>query len=419
MLAAASALASTVAFSGAARAADLVAGGPDWTGFYIGANVGGGAVVNNIELPGLGAGNLNGIGGEGWLGSIMAGYNHQMNSIVFGIQGDVGYNDLGTELNIVGTNVIDAQQGLVASVSARLGLLVTPETLAYVIGGYSYSEYETEVSLFGPSISFDETYDGYHIGGGLETMISPHAKVRVEYRYTSYGGEDWDTGGFLNVEPSTHTGSVGLAWNFGGGDSSSTPAAGYVASGESDWTGFYIGANVGGGAVVNNIELPGLGAGNLNGIGGEGWLGSIMAGYNHQMNSIVFGIQGDVGYNDLGTELNIVGTNVIDAQQGLVASVSARLGLLVTPETLAYVIGGYSYSEYETEVSLFGPSISFDETYDGYHIGGGLETMISPHAKVRVEYRYTSYGGEDWDTGGFLNVEPSTHTGTVGLAWNF
>ena len=45
--------------------------------------------------------------------------------------------------------------------------------------------------------------------------------------------------------------------------------------------------------------------------------------------------------------------------------------------------------------------------------------MISPNATVRVEYRYTSYSGEDWGTGGDLNVEPSTQTGTLGLAWNF
>jgi outer membrane immunogenic protein len=61
----------------------------------------------------------------------------------------------------------------------------------------------------------------------------------------------------------------------------------------------------------------------------------------------------------------------------------------------------------------------FDETYGGYHLGGGLETMIGQHATVRVEYRYTAYDGEDWGTGGFIDVAPSTHTGTLGLAWNF
>jgi hypothetical protein len=85
LLAAASAVTMIAVFSGTAQSADLVAAGPDWTGFYIGANVGGGAVVNNIEIPGLGDGNFNGIGGEGVLGSVMAGYNHQMNNIVFGL----------------------------------------------------------------------------------------------------------------------------------------------------------------------------------------------------------------------------------------------------------------------------------------------------------------------------------------------
>jgi outer membrane immunogenic protein len=214
LLAAASALTIIAVSSGAAKGADPIVAGPDWTGFYIGANVGGGAVVNDIEIPPIGDLDFNGIGGEGVLGSVMIGYNHQVNNIVFGLQGEVGYNNLSTELSIGGTDIIEAQQGLVASLSARAGFLMTPETLAYIIGGYSYSEYETEISLGGPSTSFDETYDGYHVGGGLETMVGQHATVRVEYRYTAYNGEDWGTGGFIDVAPSIHTGTLGLAWNF-------------------------------------------------------------------------------------------------------------------------------------------------------------------------------------------------------------
>ena len=51
-------------------------------------------------FPGLRWPEFNGVGGEGWLGGIMAGYNHQMNNIVLGLQGEVGYNDLHTELSI-------------------------------------------------------------------------------------------------------------------------------------------------------------------------------------------------------------------------------------------------------------------------------------------------------------------------------
>ena len=288
---------------------------------------------------------------------------------------------------------------------------MTPETLAYIIGGYSYSQYKTKLTGLG---SFKQNYDGFHVGGGLEAMISPNATVRVEYRYTEYSGEDWGTGGAVDVAPSTHTGTVGVAWNFGGGGSSTAQAAGYVAPAGSDWTGFYIGADVGGGAVVDELKF---GPVDFNGIGGEGALGGLMAGYNHQMNNIVLGLQGEVGYDDLRTKATAPGFK-LDAQQGLVASLSARAGLLVTPETLAYIIGGYSYSEYKTKINA-GGSTAFKQNYDGFHIGGGLEAMISPNATVRVEYRYTQYSGEDWGTGGAVDVAPSTHTGTVGVAWTF
>jgi outer membrane immunogenic protein len=75
-----------------------------------------------------------------------------------------------------------------------------------------------------------------------------------------------------------------------------------------------IGANFGGGAVVNDIEIAFIGNLDFNGIGGEGVVGSIM-----------------VGYNNLKTEFDIsVGGITLDAQQGLVASISTRSGLLIT-----------------------------------------------------------------------------------------
>ena len=49
-------------------------------------------------MPGLRL--LDGIGGEGFLGSLMAGYNWQVNDrIVLGIQGDIGIADLKSKLD--------------------------------------------------------------------------------------------------------------------------------------------------------------------------------------------------------------------------------------------------------------------------------------------------------------------------------
>ena len=69
------ALLASATFASGAWAADLpevpaqeAAALVNWSGVYIGGFFGGGAIVDNIELPGLGSGNFNGIGGEGWLG---------------------------------------------------------------------------------------------------------------------------------------------------------------------------------------------------------------------------------------------------------------------------------------------------------------------------------------------------------------
>ncbi|MBL4758989.1 MAG: hypothetical protein JKY32_15565 [Rhizobiales bacterium] len=44
--------------------------------------------------------------------------------------------------------------------------------------------------------------------------------------------------------------------------------------------------------------------------------------------------------------------------------------------------------------------------------------MLTSNVSARVEYRYTQYAGEDWGTAGFLNIEPSSHTGIIALVWN-
>ena len=132
----------------------------------------------------------------------------------------------------------------------------------------------------GGSASFSQDYHGFHVGTGIETHISNSLTARVEYRYTQYGGEDWGTTGFLDIEPSSHTGRIALAYNFydigPNGVSSTTP--GYAPD---SWTGIYVGLYGGAGAIVNDIGLgvPIIGPVTFNGIGGEGLLGGAMIGY--------------------------------------------------------------------------------------------------------------------------------------------
>lgn len=426
--------------AGAAQAADLFTPAPppemapmyhpSWTGFYVGGYLGGGAVVHDVDVDlGQGKGaNFNGIGGEGFIGGGLLGYNYQFSDrLVFGVEGSVGYHNLETTAGLGPLADVEIGPDLTASASGRVGWLATPDSLFYLIGGYTFSRYKAKISeVGGPgSISFRQNYHGWHVGSGLETRLTERLTARVEYRYTQFGGEDFfDTDGFAEVAPSTHTGRLALAWHLGhfGADPAVYPAADYfVAAQPRDWTGFYLGGFVGGGAVVNDINL--LNVVNFNGVGGEGILGGGMVGYNYQVNEgVVVGIEGRVGYENLETTASAnldLGSFNLTAQPGLAASVSARLGWLATPDTMLYLIGGYSYSDYDVKISFNGDSESFSEDYHGFHVGAGVETWLTDSLTGRVEYRYTQYGSEDWGTQGAIKVEPSTHTGMVGVAWHF
>ncbi len=108
----AAAIAAMISAAGPALAADLPVKAPapvySWTGFYLGADIGGygagqSATTNPFPSPGFGAppilvagvpgfGNLpttHDLGGAGALGAIHAGYNWQVSNWVVGLEGDV------------------------------------------------------------------------------------------------------------------------------------------------------------------------------------------------------------------------------------------------------------------------------------------------------------------------------------------
>ncbi|MGE4253190.1 MAG: outer membrane protein [Parvibaculaceae bacterium] len=456
--AALAALAAFAGMTGAARAADVDYTPPpaySWSGFYVGGFVGAGASVADTEL-GADFGEIggfdidfDGIGGEGFLGGAMAGFNWQVSDrFVLGIQGDIAWTDLDAELEIFGAEA-KAGPDFIASGSLRAGYLVTPETLFYIIGGYSYSEYEAKVSEL--DFKADQDYDGYHVGAGMETRLSDRLTARVEYRYTDFGSEDWDTDGFLDVSPRVHTGTLGIAYNLfpiAGEGEIASPAADVVEP-QVSWTGLYIGVNGGAGAVVNRIEADDLAGLDFDGIGGDGILGSLMAGFNWQVgDSFVIGIQGDIGLSDMKSKLDVfsdidLGGIEVDAEieaeakMDWFADASLRLGWLPSPDTMIYVIGGYSYAHFKAEASGEGfiqlgdlqTEFIFDEkakeNFDGFHVGTGIESMLTENLTLRAEYRYTQYSKEgglfgfDEDFFEAFDTAPSTHVGTVGLAWLF
>ncbi|MGH6673109.1 MAG: outer membrane protein [Xanthobacteraceae bacterium] len=175
------------------------------------------------------------------------------------------------------------------------------------------------------------------------------------------------------------------------------------------WTGFYIGGDIGGAWSHTDgswAGLPGVNptSGNLN---GSGFLGGVHAGYNYQFApSWVLGVEGDWdwahagGSNSqtwtlLGTGVPIPGAvTTMNATVDWLASIRGRLGYLVTPRVLAYVTGGAAWGNVHYSATAADPatgylaSTAFNNTSDGFVVGGGLEWAMTTHWSVRAEYLY-------------------------------
>ena len=182
---------------------------------------------------------------------------------------------------------------------------------------------------------------------------------------------------------------------------------------EQTWSGIYLGVGVGAGAVVNDINIDPL---SFDGVGGEGLLGEVMFGLQHQMqNDFVIGVEAAAGYKDFETTASL-GPLSLEASPEWTARASLKAGRAFD-DTLLYLFGGYSYMDaYQVDISAPGFSASFDQQYHGYHVGAGIDHMFTENWALGLRYQYTQYQGENWTVGG-LDVEPSTHQGMLTLTY--
>ncbi|KFB10850.1 outer membrane protein [Nitratireductor basaltis] len=392
--------------SQSAMAADFsepAAAGYNWSGIYIGIGGGAGAFVGEAEIPGLPA-SFNGIGGEGVFGELTLGYDYMVSPrFLIGAFADGRFGNVGSELTF-GADSIDVDADYGFDVGLRAGYLLTPSTLAYVLGGYSWQHFDVSSTVAG--IDYDWDSSGFVVGAGVETVIASNWTLKSEYRYSHYASEDFDTAGFVEVTPSAHTFHAGLNYRFGmaaGGTSFDAPAY--------DWNGLTIGAALGAGGLVHDLSVP-AGPLGFNGIGAEGIFAEASIGYDMEFaGGWVAGVMADARISSVSTDLSAPGLSAsIDADYGF--DVLARLGYKVSPGTLVYALGGYSHQHFEVDVSGVGTFYDWDS--NGFSVGGGIETAVADRTTFNLEYRYSDYGTEDFDGIGF-EVDPSAHTVRAGL----
>jgi outer membrane immunogenic protein len=207
------------------------------------------------------------------------------------------------------------------------------------------------------------------------------------------------------------------------------------------WTGFYIGANVGGGfsekTFFDNFLPFGGPIGAVDASPRpSGWVGGLQAGYNYQINSILFGLEGDFTW--LGTKSSfscfpLLAPQTCTADPEWVAAITGRLGVVTGP-ALFYVKGGPAWiRDTYTDLALPGaPALAApgdffvgSEIRSGWTAGVGVEYMFLPSWSVRLEYDYYGFPdrsvGFDGVDGGFFTelIRQNMQTVTLGVDYHF
>ncbi len=185
--------------AGVAPAAHADGGPAIWQGLYFGAHGGYGEAIDEPAPFDVSGGVL----------GVHAGYNHQINQFVLGIEGDYSGSNL-EDTRTAGGIPVTLEVDNFASIRARIGVAVQ-SALIYGTLGYAWADAGTSGTFGGVSFGRSNDFDGLVAGGGIEYKFAPDWSARVE------GLQYW-------LEPDTNNPNVddlaatvvraGLNWHF-------------------------------------------------------------------------------------------------------------------------------------------------------------------------------------------------------------
>jgi outer membrane immunogenic protein len=220
--------------------APVVAPASNWSGLYIGGNLGYGWGNNSTDFAFLPsprefeADNNTTLGtrSSGVTGGAQLGYNWQIGSLVTGLEADIQGSGIKGSARatptVLGTAIPDPisvfssepKLSWFGTVRGRLGVTVTPDLLLYGTGGLAYGRVDASANWFSSDGSFQaqapasvsKTKVGWTAGAGAEWMFARNWSAKLEYLYVDLGSAS--AIGDLTVNQVLHPPlAVGYTWH--------------------------------------------------------------------------------------------------------------------------------------------------------------------------------------------------------------
>jgi len=387
--------------------------GYGWSGLYAGGNAGIGAAGTRAEAFGN---NLSNDAGDavdlfrsGFSGGAQMGYNfHFWPNVVLGVEGDIGTlrtkrivcisqncspaNNL-TQLSSA-TSTFSTLRGRVGYASDRF--------LIYGTAGAAWVKVKddwTDIAAANELRERTQTLSGWTAGGGLEVALAGNWTAKAEYLYVNAGKltvTDPTDNAYIDYTHRYHVARLGLNYRLFGTSGATAPA---VATQAFNWTGFYVGANLGAGAarttgVITDPFLEGIWDHYKAGVTGGGQIG-----YNWQVApNVVLGVEADLGVLDTARSFCLIGNNcagafrfVPSSETDFTGTLRARAGF-AWDRSLLYVTGGAAWARVTDSWTDNTSLNSRTKTLSGWTLGGGLETALAGNWTLKTEYIFVDVG---------------------------
>jgi opacity protein-like surface antigen len=198
-----------------------------------------------------------------------------------------------------------------------------------------------------------------------------------------------------------------LSWRASGGGASAAdlavkaPPPSVAAAPVSDWSGFYVGIN-GGGGWANTDFQPGIdllppdfpGYFQPPGQRSSGGLIGGQFGYNWQFGRFVAGLEADYDAADIKSTANLGSGITQELKINQLGSVRGRFGWTVWPDLLAYGTAGFALGKMQSSFDQPSSTLSTAgySTESGWAAGAGLEYKLLENILLRAEYLHYDFG---------------------------
>jgi outer membrane immunogenic protein len=164
-----------------------------------------------------------------------------------------------------------------------------------------------------------------------------------------------------------------------------------------NWTGFYAGIYGGYGFGTSDWSAVPTASNKPKGALFGGTLG-----YNYQVGSAVWGIEGDFGWSGVKGSATCAGAFTCETANPWLGTIRGRIGYAFD-RFLPYITAGGAYGNVKATTSIAGLSASTSKDQFGWTAGAGLEYAFLGNWSAKLEYLYVDLGSANLGTAAVAN----------------